>query len=245
MLYKGVAAHAGGSPWEGKNALYAATCGINAANAIRETFRDSDLIRFHPIITGGGNMVNAIPEQAQIETYVRGKTFEAIEKANKRINQALIGAALSLDNNIEIIDIPGYAPLVNSKGMMQTAKEAIDSLFPELNVPMTDRYSTGSTDMGDLSCVMPVIHPHCGGATGNAHGNNYQISDPETACVKSAEWQLAMLTLLLQNGAKKAKEIVSNFKPMFSKEGFLAYLDSLNRSGDRIIYKENGAEITL
>ena len=245
IIYKGVAAHAGGSPWEGKNALYAATCGINAANALRETFRDSDLIRFHPIITGGGNMVNAIPEQAQIETYVRGKTFEAIEKANKRINQALIGAALSLDNNIDILDIPGYAPLVNSKGMMQAAKIAADAILPELNIPVTDRYSTGSTDMGDLSCVMPVIHPHCGGAKGKGHGNDYQIADPEIACVKSAEWQLALLTVLLQNGAEKAKEVIKNFTPMFTKEEFLAYLDATNRSGDRIIYKENGAEIIL
>lgn len=246
IIYKGVAAHAGGAPWVGKNALYAATCGINAANALRETFRDSDLIRFHPIITAGGNMVNAIPERAQIESYVRGKTFEAIEKANKRINQALIGAALSLDNNVEIVDIPGYAPLVNSEGMMKAAKEAADAILPELNIPVTDRYSTGSTDMGDLSCIMPVIHPHCGGAKGKGHGNDYEIYDPEAACVKSAEWQLALLTVLLRNGAEKAKEIIQNFTPLFpSKEAYLAYMDSLNRSGDRIIYKENGAEIIL
>lgn len=246
IIYKGVAAHAGGAPWAGKNALYAATCGINAANALRETFRDSDLIRFHPIITAGGNMVNAIPERAQIESYVRGKTFEAIEKANKRINQALIGAALSLDNNVEIVDIPGYAPLVNSRGMMAAAKEAADAIMPELNIPVTENYSTGSTDMGDLSCIMPVIHPHCGGARGKGHGNDYQIIDPEAACVGSAKWQLALLTVLLRNGAERAKEIIANFTPLFpSKEAYLAYMDSLNRSGDRIVYKENGAEIIL
>ena len=99
--------------------------------------------------------------------------------------------------------------------------------------------------MGDLSCVMPVIHPHCGGAKGKGHGNDYQIADPEIACVKSAEWQLALLTVLLQNGAEKAKEVIKNFTPMFTKEEFLAYLDATNRSGDRIIYKENGAEIIL
>ena len=40
IIYKGVAAHAGGSPWRGRNALYAATCGLNAINAIRETFQE-------------------------------------------------------------------------------------------------------------------------------------------------------------------------------------------------------------
>ena len=78
VIYKGKAAHAGGAPWDGHNALYAATCGINAVNALRETFRERDTIRFHPIITHGGDMVNAIPETVRIETYVRGATFDAI-----------------------------------------------------------------------------------------------------------------------------------------------------------------------
>ena len=106
VIYKGKAAHAGGSPWAGHNALYAATCGINAANALRETFVDSDLIRFHPIITRGGDMVNAIPETVQMESYVRGRTYEAIIENNKKINRALTGAALSMGTNVEIIDIP-------------------------------------------------------------------------------------------------------------------------------------------
>ena len=56
ITYKGVASHAGGSPWAGRNALYAANCGLNAINAIRETFQESDIIRVHPIITTGGAM---------------------------------------------------------------------------------------------------------------------------------------------------------------------------------------------
>ena len=96
ITYKGVSAHAGGSPWEGVNALYAANCGINAVNAIRETFKDNDSIRFHPIITNGGAMVNAIPETVTVESYVRGATIDAIVNANKRVNRALVGGALSL-----------------------------------------------------------------------------------------------------------------------------------------------------
>ena len=107
IIYKGVAAHAGGSPWAGRNALYAATCGIQAVNSIRETFKESDLIRVHPIITHGGDMVNAIPEEVRLESYVRGSTFDAIVDANKKVNRALVGAAYSIGTNIEIIDIPG------------------------------------------------------------------------------------------------------------------------------------------
>ena len=245
IIYKGVASHAGGSPWNGKNALYAATCGLNAVNAIRETFKDQELIRFHPIITHGGDMVNAIPETAVIETYVRGKTFEAIATNNKKINQALIGAALSLDNNVEIIDIPGYSPLKNDQNMIALSIDALKLALPDVQPWIGDGYSTGSTDMGDLSCIMPVVHPYAGGCKGKSHGNDYEIVDPIAACVDCARWQLAMLKLLLENGAARAKQIKNEFKPLFTKDEFLAYQDSLNTSGDRIIYEDGKATVIL
>ena len=246
ITYKGRAAHAGGSPWAGNNALYAASCGLNAVNAIRETFRESDIIRVHPIITNGGAMVNAIPETATLESYVRGKTFEAIEAANKRVNRALIGGALSLGTNVDISDIPGYAPLINDKNLIALTLEAAAKSIPEY--PMTERQSidSGSTDMGDLSCIMPVIHIYGGGASGTAHGNDYYITDPEAACCASARLQLSLLSLLLQNGAENARRIIEEDEPRFaSAEEYLCYVDSLNRSGSRISYGDGEARIIL
>ena len=241
ITYKGKAAHAGGAPWDGINALYAANCGINAVNAIRETFKENDVIRFHPIITHAGSMVNAIPEEARLESYVRGKTFDAIVKENKKVNRALTGAALSLGANIEILDIPGYAPLVNNQNMITLAKDAYETAFPGEKFIVNTHYSSGSTDMGDLSCIMPVVHPYAPGASGTSHGDDFYITDPELACIKNAKWQLVMLKLLLENGAERAKQIVSDFKPMFaSKEEYLAYVDALASSGDRIVYGDNG-----
>ena len=246
VIYKGVAAHAGGSPWRGKNALYAATSGLSSANALRETFEEKDLIRFHPIITKGGDMVNAIPETTTIESYVRGASFDGIVKANKRINQALCGAALSIGCNVEIQDFPGYAPNINSTEMLDVAQEAAALAVPEEVYDRTNHFNTGSTDMGDLSSIMPVVHPYAAGATGTGHGADYYIVDPEKACVKSAKWQLGMVKILLSNNAQRAKEIVANFKPLFeSKDAFLAYCDSLNDSGDRITYSDGKAEVRI
>ena len=239
IIYKGTAAHAGGAPQNGINALYAANCGLNAINAIRETFTESELIRVHPIITRGGDMVNAIPE---IESYVRGKTFEAIENANKKVDRALIGGALSIGANIEIIDSPGYSPLVNDKEMIKLAIESAKELGIEIDY--SDAIGTGSTDMGDLSAIMPVVHPYAGGARGKSHGNDYEIVDAEAACITNAKWQLNMMRHLLENGAELAKSIISSYKPAFeSKEAFLAYQDSLNTSGDRIEYTDGKAII--
>lgn len=245
VVYKGVSAHAGGSPWNGCNALYAATLGLSAINSIRETFREPDLIRVHPIITKGGGAVNAIPDQVIIESYVRGNNFDAILKANKKVNRALCGAALSLGANVDIQDTPGYAPLVNNTGMIELARDAA-TYFPELSFTAHNTPSTGSTDMGDLSCIMPVIHPYAPGAVGTSHGSNYYIQDPDLACVASAQWQLIMLTLLLQNDAERAIAILAQSKPLFSsKEEYLAYVDAMTCSGDRITYADTEATVRL
>lgn len=245
VIYKGVSAHAGGSPWNGVNALYAANLGLNAINAVRETFRDNDLLRVHPIITKGGSAVNAVPDTVILESYVRGKTFEAIKDTNEKVNRALVGAALSLGANVEIVDLPGYAPLYNSPDIITLAGEALENSTGE-ELYESGVYSTGSTDMGDLSCIMPVIHPYAPGAVGTAHGADYYISDPERACVGSAKWQLEMLRILLSDGAEKAKKIVVDYKPQFtSKEEYFEYIDKFSSDGDRISYFAGKAEVKL
>lgn len=238
--YKGISAHAGGNPGGGINALYAASQGLSAANALRETFAEKDIIRFHPIITHGGEAVNAIPELVTIESYVRGVSFEAIKKANKKINRALCGGALSLGANVEIIDMPGYAPLKNDQGMIQLTKDAADLVIPEEGFFISPNPSSGSTDMGELCGLMPVIHPYSAGTQGSAHSAEFYIADPEKACVKSAKLQLGMLYLLLKDDAKRAKEIIADFQPLFSsKEEYFAYIDALFSDGDRIHYNED------
>ncbi|MBQ8588485.1 MAG: amidohydrolase [Clostridia bacterium] len=241
ITYKGKASHAGGSPWNGINALYAANCGLNAVNAIRETFKEADIIRVHPIITDGGAMVNAIPETAKLESYIRGASFEAMKEANKKVNRALSGAALSIGANVDISDIPGYAPLVNDQNMVKVAREAATLSVPQHEFTYNDVIGSGSTDMGDLSGIMPVVHPYAGGAKGTSHGSDYYIEDPVAACVDSAKLQLAMLHVLLSDGAVRAKKIIEEFEPMFdTPKAYLDYVDEINASGDRIVYEEDG-----
>ncbi|MBE6680166.1 MAG: amidohydrolase [Ruminococcaceae bacterium] len=241
IIYKGKAAHAGGAPHMGRNSLYAATCGLNAVNAIRETFLNMDYIRVHPIMTAGGSMVNAIPSEARLESYVRGKTFEAMKKVNRKVNQALVGAALSLGTNIEIVDYPGYSPTVHDSNLADVVMDAAAAIIPEHEFRVVNGVATGSTDMGDLSMIMPVQHADAAGAKGTGHGMDYYIVDPVTACVDSAKLQLMMVSLLLMNNGERAKKIIAEYKPTFAtKEEFLSFVDSINDSGDRIEYLEDG-----
>ena len=59
---KGKAAHAAGCPEKGVNALSAASLGLQALGLNRETFRDEDCVRVHPIMTRGGDLVNVVPD---------------------------------------------------------------------------------------------------------------------------------------------------------------------------------------
>ncbi len=188
-------------------------------------------------MTNGGAMVNAIPERTVLESYVRGASFDVIIDANYKVNRALCGAALSLETNIEICDTPGYAPLENDKNLIKVFEEAAKLAVPEYACTCTDTISSGSTDMGDLSGIMPVVYPYAGGAKRKSHGNDYEIVNPVSACVGSAKVQLTMLYLLLCDNAKRANEIIKEFKPaLASKEDYFNYVDKLNTSGDRIEY---------
>lgn len=245
IIYKGVSTHAGGSPWDGCNALYAANLGLNAINAIRETFREDDIIRVHPIITKGGSAVNAIPDCVIIESYVRGKNYDAIIKANKKVNRALCGGAVSIGANIEIQDLPGYAPCVNSQDLMQLSKETAEELTGK-PFYLSKNIGSGSTDMGDLSMIMPTVHVYGPGATGTSHGKDYYISNPEAACVDSAKFQVMMLERLLSDNASVAKSIIKNFTPLFSsKEKYFEYIEKIKLTGNRIEYNEDNIKINI
>lgn len=240
VVYKGVSAHAGGSPWNGCNALYAANLGLSAINSIRETFKESDLIRVHPIIKQGGAAVNSIPDRVVLESYVRGSNFAAIKEANEKVNRALCGGALSIGANVEIQDMIAFSPLFNDEKMIDVVQKAVSGI-PNAKFVRQDVISSGSTDMGDLSVLMPVVHPYAPGASGALHTSDFKIKDPNLACVETAKLQINMLYILLKDNAKVAKEIVSEFEPLFkSKDEYFEYVSSFNKTVGNISYLENG-----
>ena len=241
VRYMGVSAHAGGNPEKGINALYAATLGLSAINSLRETFKEVDLVRVHPIITNGGAAVNAIPSVVTVESYVRGKTLDVIEHENKKINRALIGAAISMGAKIEINDISGYHPLENDDNLIEVTKDAMEYVMGNDGVVVDMKFNTISTDMGDLSAIMPVIHPYMPGATGNLHGSDFVIKNPQTACVDSAKVQLIILHMLLSNNAERANYVVKNKRVQFnSKEEYFERLQQFSREGECVKYYDNG-----
>jgi len=229
VRYMGRASHAGGAPHMGINALYAAHIGLAAINAIRETFKDEDSIRVHPIITHGGSQVNVIPADVRIETYVRGKSVEAILDANVRVDRALKAGALALGAQVEIETLPGYLPLFNHDGMGKYFIANASARLGAENVTQMGHRS-GSTDMGDISHVMPTLHPYIAGSSGSGHGADYTITDPKLAYIENAK-QLALMAVdMLWDDAQSAREIIGAFKPRLSREAYLAFQRGINKT---------------
>ncbi len=239
VCFEGVAAHAGGAPHNGVNALYAANLALNAINALRETFKDDAHIRVHPIITAGGVAVNAIPDTVKMESYVRGATMEEIVAVNRKVNRATAAAAAAMGAKVHLRDIPGYWPRRHTEKGIALVKEAFDQVLD--NFKVTQGWGTGCSDMGDVSAVMPALHPNISGATGTAHGNDYRIADPETACVKSAQAQLAFLVVALRNDAEKARELIESYDPVFATmQEYFDYVDKLNLDREAVSYASDG-----
>lgn len=245
ITFKGVSAHAGGSPENGRNALYAATCGINAVNALRETFVDDQHIRFHPIITQAGLAVNAIPEVAKVESYVRGASFDAMYQYNKKVNRALAASAASIGCNVELDDHPGYFPLNNDPNLSDVIADAMRQVAGPDSVEMDGAWGTGSTDMGDVSAIMPAVHPHASGAIGTGHGKDYYIENKKLACLMPAQCLVVTADMLLAGDGELAKKVIAEAKPCFkSKEEYLAAIDKVSMDKDAVVYNEDGT-VTL
>lgn len=223
--FVGKAAHAGGAPHEGINALAAATVALHGIDANRETFRDDDHIRVHPIMTRGGDLVNIVPADVRLEMYVRGATNEAIARAAKRVDRSLIAGALALGAKVEIESIPGYQPRRACSELARLYQSEAVALVGEDGWWETS-FGAGSTDLGDVSQIMPVLEAVANGCRGTGHGVDFLVHDQDLAYVAPAKVAATTLVELLTNGAARAREIADAYAPAMTRDKYLAHMAS-------------------
>ena len=228
VQFLGKESHAGSAPEEGVNALNAAMLAINNINAQRETFADDDKIRVHPIITKGGDIVNIVPADVRMESYVRGKNIEGIKDANKKVNRAIKSGAAAVGAEVKINDIPGYLPLLDKKELDDILLANLSDFLEEDDIKNGSSFA-GSFDFGDISHLMPALHPFFGGIKGDLHTRDFELIDEELAYITPAK-TLAMTVIdLLYDEAKTAKEIVENHEPVLTKEEYIKLLDNFSQ----------------
>jgi amidohydrolase len=219
VRYIGLEAHAGGAPHKGINALNAAMLGLMGIHAQRETFQEEDFIRVHPIITKGGEIVNNVPADVRLETYVRGRTIKAIVQANRQVNRALQAGASAIGAKIETWEIPGYMPYQQVPELIELFRTNGHTLVTESQMS-NEPHSTGSTDLGDVSCIMPTSSFKMGGCSGATHGRSFHVDDKYLQYVIPAKL-LAMTCIdLLYDNANKANTIISSFTPTIAPTNY-------------------------
>jgi len=228
IQFSGVASHAGGAPHMGVNALNAAMVAMSAIHAQRETYRDQDTIRIHPIITKGGVAVSSVPADVRMETYVRGASIDAFLSASEKVDRALRAGAMAVGGSVTITTLPGYLPIQSNESFLDLYKSNAAKLVGEEKLQrLTHR--TGSTDMGDISQLMPVIHPYVEAASGNGHGIDYVIDDYDLAVVTGAKAMAMTVIDLLADGASNASRIVSENNSPLTKSSYLSLLRSMTK----------------
>jgi len=228
VRYIGKEAHAGAAPHKGINALNAAMLGLIGINALRETFKEEDTVRVHPIITKGGDVVNNVPADVRIESYVRAKTVDAMIDANKKVNRALRAGAMAIGAEVEISDMPGYMPKVaTDPRLVELLKFDCETLVGANQVNVSARHGTGSTDLGDVSCVMPTASFGNTAATGTLHSRDFKIVDKMLAYVTPAKVSAMMCIDLLCGGASQAKAVLSSFKPIIVKQDYSEFMKKI------------------
>lgn len=230
ITYHGKAAHAAGSPEKGINALNAASLGLSALAYHRETFKDSDHVRIHPIITKGGNLVNVIPDEVVIETLVRASNNEAIIDAATKTDRAFFAGGAALGARVEIETMPGYLPTIPqepNKELVEAAQIASGGQYEVVILEDKQEISGGSTDVGDLQHIQPVFTFQTGGVEGNFHSEEFTIVDEELAYIETAKIFALGAYRLLRDGAAESKKAVADYKPRYTKEEYVNFMDSM------------------
>jgi metal-dependent amidase/aminoacylase/carboxypeptidase family protein len=195
-------------------------------HAQRETFREDDKIRVHPIITKGGDVVNVVPYDVRMETYVRGARLEAITDANAKVDRAIRAGADAVGAKVAIQNIPGYLPLIQDPALSEIAKSNALALAGEDGVGAAG-FEGGSTDMGDLSYLIPTIQPYSGGILGNVHAADFEVADYEAAVIYPAQVMAMTVIDLLFGVAEEAHRVIQEFEPEKTTEEYLSLLQQL------------------
>jgi metal-dependent amidase/aminoacylase/carboxypeptidase family protein len=156
--FAGLSAHASVSPWLGRSALAAAQLFLQAIDALRQFVPPT--VRLHGIVSDGGLAPNVVPAHAAVDLYVRDRTAVSVVELLKRVRAAADGAALATGTSATVGETgPLYTERRNNMVLAQRFGETVRALGVDIATDDPD-HPAGSSDIGNLSMLLPVIHPY-------------------------------------------------------------------------------------
>ncbi len=159
VQFHGKAAHAAAAPWDGRNALDAAVLGYMNIAALRQHIRPTE--RVHGVFTKGGDKANIVPAETAMEWIVRSATIESLQPLKQRVLTSLECAATACACTIDH-EWHGhtYADMIDNGPMVAAYVSNAARVGRVVVDPVAvGRQVVGSTDMGNISYLVPSIHP--------------------------------------------------------------------------------------
>lgn len=157
--YTGKTSHAAASPEKGINALDSVIQLFNGINALREHL-PSD-VRLHGVIPEGGQAANVVPDLAVAHFYFRSKSRKTLDETTEKIKHIAEGAALMTGSKLEISNYEiSYDEMVPNRILSDVFTKHLKQITGEKVLPA--EHTNGSMDMGNVSRVVPAIHPMIG-----------------------------------------------------------------------------------
>lgn len=162
VSYRGRAAHAAAYPEHGRNAADAFTIAQVALGLLRQQLPAS--VRVHGVMTHGGEAPNVIPERTEGRWYVRAESMDELTETEEKVRRCFQAGALATGCELSIE--PESKPYTDFRAdeealaRYRANAEALGRVFADADV--AGRMNRASTDMGNVSQVVPAIHPYIG-----------------------------------------------------------------------------------
>ncbi|GBM79319.1 Peptidase M20 domain-containing protein 2 [Araneus ventricosus] len=160
ISFTGQEAHASGYPWEGLNALDAAVGAYNNLALLRQHIKPT--CRVHAIITKGGEAANIIPGHTEMQLFYRAAMTCDLDDLGKRVDACITAAAVATGCEVKIDNDTdnAYKSLMTNKVLAERYKKYAEKLGTQFDDGNPKKIPfMASSDMGDVSHVVPSIHP--------------------------------------------------------------------------------------
>jgi amidohydrolase len=154
VTFHGFQAHAASDPWKGRNALDAMILLFSSVGLWRQQLRPD--ARVHGVILEGGTAANIIPDRTRAWFMVRSADEDEYERMRARFEELCRAAALAAGCTVEVV-FSGRASTMRNNQVLVSRFEANLAAYGVVDSPSTD--NLGSTDMANVSHVLPTIHP--------------------------------------------------------------------------------------
>lgn len=157
VVYHGRAAHASAMPYKGVNALDGLLLAYQAISNLRQHIRGTE--RIHGIITDGGKAPNIVPDMAAGDFYVRAADERALQQLKPRVQACFEAGAKGSGSEVEVLWAGvDYLDLNTNWPLAERFQMHAENLGRSFH-PLEKLGGSGSTDMGNVSHLVPSIHP--------------------------------------------------------------------------------------